>query len=181
MLPPNASTSIDRSNVFRSFVISLALLTLICLDSPGLIAQTKSQSDPFDVEVSPAFSDVARALDIDDYNRAVKLLSELRSKAVKARNKSFLQEVLAETKEVKRLKREFAKLRKHSETLKKKSDDPKANEEIGNFYCVEKGDWGRGLELLSKSDRPDLQQTVREDLKRPASSSEQAKIGRAHV
>lgn len=176
MIPQTDSEHIDRVDVFRLFVISLALFSVMCLCPPGLIAESASQSDPFDVEVSPAFSEVAKALGIDDYDQALKLLSELRSNALKARSKSFQREVLAETKEVNRLKREFARVRKYSETLKKNSDDPKANEVIGKFYCVEKGDWGRGLVLLSKSEEPQVQQTVHDDLKRPAGSSEQVKL-----
>jgi hypothetical protein len=74
------------------------------------------------------------------------------------------------------LKREFAKVRKYSETLKKNSDDSKSIEVMGKFYCAEKWDWGRGLDLLSKSEELELQQTVRDDLKRPAGSSEQVEL-----
>jgi len=140
------------------------------------IAQKTPDTDPLDVKVSPEFSAIAQALEIDHYNLALELLSKLSSNAVKAKDKSLHQEALAATKEVNRLKREFAKIRNFSEKVKKKTNDPRAYKEVGNFYCAEKGDWGKGLLLLSQTDDPDLKQTARDDLDQPESPSGQAKL-----
>tara|TARA_R110002095_G_scaffold188226_4_gene165538 strand:+ start:2685 stop:3746 length:1062 start_codon:yes stop_codon:yes gene_type:complete len=160
-------------------MFSLVLLLLSVPTLPEVFAQTPPASDPFDQEVPLEFSKVTQALDHDDYDQALKLLSKLRVEYLKSRNKLLKAEILAKIKEVNRLNREFAKLHREYAALKKNSNDPEALKAIGNFYCLEKGDWGKGLLLLSKSDSPELRQTVLSDLKRPVTPTERMKLADA--
>lgn len=169
----------NHSDVYRLSVILLVLWSAFCLFPLKSIAQKTTYTDPFDVKVSEEFSEIAQALEIDHYNLALELLSELSSNAVKIKDDSLQHEALAATKEVKRLKREFAKIRNDAEIVKKKTNDPRAYKRVGNFYCSEKGDWGKGLLLLTQTDDPDLQQTARDDLDQPDSPSQQGKLADA--
>lgn len=176
MISPENSVRSNRSDVYPLSVIILVLWSAFSLFPLESIAQKTPYTDPLDVKVSPEFSEIAQALEIDHYNLALELLSKLRSDVAKVKDDSLHQEVLAATKEVKRLKREFAKIRNFSEIVKKKTDDPQAHKKVGNFYCAEKGDWGKGLLLLSQTDDPDLKQTASNDLDQPESPSEQGKL-----
>jgi len=179
MPSPDDSSQIPQPVCYRLFVTALVLFTVFSLCSTKSIAQKTPYTDPFDVKTSQEFSEVAQALEIDHYNLALELLSKLRSNAVKVKDETLFQEVFEATNTVKRLKREFAKVRHYSEIVKKKTNDPEAYKKVGIFYCAEKNDWGKGLLLLTKSEDPELQQTAQEDLEQPESPSQQAKLADA--
>ncbi|QDT98923.1 hypothetical protein [Gimesia aquarii] len=179
MIPQNRSYDINRRPTLQFFVLTLALFSIVCLYPSGIFAQNLPQSDPFDVEIPLEFSEVRKALDRDDYDQALKLLSNLRIKSVKEKNKVLQEEVISTMKQVNQQKREFAKVRQSYETLKKKSIDPKAYKQVGDFYCAVKADWKKGLLLLSKSGNPALRQTVLADLKRPTIPAQQAQLADA--
>ncbi|QDT43700.1 hypothetical protein Pan241w_38020 [Gimesia alba] len=168
-----------RPGIFQRAGIRIVVSFL--LSTIGLsvgIAQTSSQPDPFNQVSGPEFSAVVKAVSQNDYDLALKLSSDLRRDAIKTRNRELQSEVIATIKEVNRLKREFHKLGSVYE-LMQKSKDPEACRTIGNFYCLDKGDWQAGLKLLTKSDSPDLQATAAADLKRPVTPEEQAKLADA--
>jgi len=179
MIPQNKSYIINQPDIFQFIPIALLLFAVLCHFPLESIAQKTPYTDPLDVKVSQEFSKIAQALEIDHYNLALELLSELSSNAVKVKNSALHKEALAATKEVKRLKREFAKIRNYSEIVKKKTNDPQAYKQVGNFYCAEKGDWGKGLLLLTQTDDPNLQQAARDDLDQPESPTEQGKLADA--
>lgn len=154
------NTSHNRRTVFfRLAAITLALLMMLALCPPEIFAAPPPQSDPFGIAMPPEFLKVANALKRNDYDEALKQLSEMRSVAVKTKNRLLLQEILAVIKDVNQLKRAFATVREKIGALKENPNDPEANEKVGIFYCAEKGDWSTGLQLLSKSRNSDLRQT----------------------
>ncbi len=95
---------------------------------------------------------------------------------MKEKDTDLKAQVMSTMKKVNQQKREFAKVRQYYESLKKKSNDPKACKQIGIFYCVEKGDWGKGLQLLSKAGEPALRSTILFEFKRPTTSTEQVQL-----
>lgn len=141
-------------------------------------AQTSSPPDPFAPVYGPEFSDVVKAVAENDYDLALKQLSKMRKDAIKTRQRALLSEIISTIKEVNRLKREFQKLDSVFETLQK-TKDPKACRIIANFYCLEKGDWQAGLNLLTRSESPALRTTAAADLKRPSTPEEQVKLADA--
>lgn len=48
-------------------------------------------------------------------------------------------------------KRAFEKVNAAKETLKQTPDDPQANQDLGEYLCLHKGDWNGGLPFLAKS------------------------------
>lgn len=162
---------------FLAKTLVLSLTFLLCLTEVS--AQTATQSDPFDRPVSQEFVKVQQALDDDNYDLAEKLLSKMAKLAARAKKKVFLEEILAAKKDAARLKREFPKISEQVETLKKNPKDPQANEIVGSFYCAEKGDWGRGLQLLTKAENPTIRQTAFADLRRPVHPADQVKLADA--
>lgn len=176
MNTPVDYASYFRTGITRLILILLFLIALCRFDSLETIAQTTHQEGSLVLNASPEFINVIQAIDDDDYNLALEELSKLRSIAKKTRTKSLYQEVLKLKKEVTLLKREFAKVREFSEILKTNSDDPLANEQIGKFYCVDKGNWEKGLPLLSKSTQPELSQIALDDISLPDSPAEQGKL-----
>lgn len=179
MITPEIFNHINLSSRYRYHALFLVLWAVFIFSPLEGIAQKTPYTDPLDVKVSEEFSEIAQAIEIDHYNLALELLSELSSNAVKVKDNALHQEALAAMKEVKRLKREFAKIRNYSEIVKKKTNDPQAYKRVGNFYCAEKGDWGKGLLLLTQTDEPALQQAARDDLDQPESHSEQGKLADA--
>ena len=181
MIVPADSRHERRQVYFRCvpFLVAIALMTVRF--PPEVFAAPLPQSDPFESEVSPQFSEIREAIDEDDYEQALRLLTEKRVVAVKVKNQFLLQEILAEIKEVNRLKREFSKVREKAETLKTKPGDPEANEKVGLFYCAEKGDWIAGLNMLSKSGDSGLRQAALDDLKRPETPAHRMKLADAVV
>lgn len=176
---PDTSEAAKRIHLFPSFLIVMLLFTVMCLSSQHLIAQGKTISDPFDTEAPLELAQVMQSIESDDYDQALKQLADLRTQALKSRNKALVKEIVARMKDVNQLKNEFAKVSDDVEALKKKTDNPEACKSVGNFYCAEKGSWGKGLQLLSKSDDPSLRETAAADLKRPASAPEQAQLAEA--
>ncbi|QDT18978.1 hypothetical protein HG66A1_07410 [Gimesia chilikensis] len=179
MIVPADSRHERRQVYFRCvpFLVAIALMTVRF--PPEVFAAPLPQSDPFESEVSPQFSEIREAIDEDDYEQALRLLTEKRVIAVKVKNQFLLQEILAEIKEVNRLKREFSKVREKAETLKTKPGDPEANEKVGLFYCAEKGDWIAGLNMLSKSGDSGLRQAALDDLKQPETPAHRMKLADA--
>jgi|GEM_PF-1690747 len=169
----------DQRLLFRFSVKILALSLVLFLCLSEITAQTTSDLGPFGFEVSPEFADVVTSLHCDNYDQALEQLTKLRSIAVKSNSKLLHQEVLAAMKEVGRLRREFAKVRYFHERLKEKPDDPEANEHVGIFYCVEKGDWDQGLKYLSKAGDRELRRTVQLDLKQPDDPAQQVALSDA--
>lgn len=176
---PNASNHTNSITHFQLIVTSLAFFTVFCFGLQTTIAQKSPQTDPFDIEVPLEFTEIVKALDSNDYNQALKRLSSLRTKSKRSNDKSLQEQIVSMMKEVNRLKREFAKVHSDYESIKKKTNDPEAYKNIGNFYCAEKGDWGNGLLLLSKSNDPKIRQTVFADLKRPTTPTQQAQLADA--
>ncbi|QDT94622.1 hypothetical protein [Gimesia aquarii] len=176
MSASDETQSTDKHALFRlsAEILVMSFALFLCL--PEIAAQTQSQTDPFDVDVSVEFAEIYQAMKKDDYDLAEKRLSKKHALAVRVKNRILLEEVLVVKKEVNRLKLEFDNVRKYYETLKKNPKDPQANEQVGIFYCAVKGDWGIGLQLLSRAKNVTIQRTARTDLKRPVDHSERVKL-----
>ncbi|TWU47538.1 hypothetical protein Poly51_53380 [Rubripirellula tenax] len=86
----------------------------------------------------------------DDYESCEQLLQLLGRMAQRSRNVGVRDSANARLKECKLLDRKFDDLRSANAALKKDSNDPVANQAIGEFYCITKGDFTRGLSYLAK-------------------------------
>ena len=55
-------------------------------------------------------------------------------------------------------------------------DDPKANLEVGRYYCLIRGEWAKGLPLLAQSQHPQLQELAEADLRGPTQAADQMEL-----
>ncbi|MDD4286892.1 MAG: hypothetical protein PHN33_00900 [Candidatus Peribacteraceae bacterium] len=97
--------------------------------------------------------------DSDDLPAAKRFLSKLQSRSSSKQNRSSTnrQQLAAMVKFVSRLEATYKRLNveDHLQTPEEFPDDPKANGVLGEYRCLEQGDWSR-TEYLRKSDNPDL-------------------------
>ncbi len=98
----------------------------------------------------------------------------------KAANDRALQESAKDRgKELADLKRIADGLKGHFKTLEAKPDDPAANAAVGKFAALVKGDWKRGLPLLSKGAEPAWKALADRELAPPTDAAAQAALGEA--
>jgi hypothetical protein len=70
----------------------------------------------------------------------------------------------------------FQKVAKFAAKLEHDPSDPAANLELGKFECFEKGNWPKGLTLLTKGSDAALKKLAQDTLAEPEAASEQAAI-----
>ena len=75
------------------------------------------------------------------------------------------------------MRKSFQRLDRAFEILELDPAEPRANSQVGKFYCVEKRDWQRGLEYLKKSSDAELAETARQDWASPTEPKQQSELG----
>lgn len=80
-------------------------------------------------------------------------------------------------KRVDSLSREYKRINLSLKTLEQNPEDPEANQQVGIFYCLHKGDWERGLPLLSASNDATLKRIAQAELAKPTEPTKQAALG----
>lgn len=125
--------------------------------------------------VPELFAASQEAIAADDYAAAQALLAKA---AVAAKGDAAAQADVADARrEVGALQKEFSKLAKARDTLKKSPSDPTANEAVGRFYAFAKGDWDVGLPMLARCGDPSLKAAAMLEARRPADIEAQVKLG----
>jgi len=119
------------------------------------------------------------AVDADAYDAASKAVPRAQSAARAAKDPSLLEKVEALSKEISELRDEFNSVAKHRETLKLNPADPDANAAYGAFLCLVKGEWEKGLPMLSKGADARLRGAADKDLAAAAEPRDQLAAGDA--
>jgi hypothetical protein len=122
---------------------------------------------------------IQEAMDADAYDVASKAVPKAQVAARASKDATLQEKIDSLSKEAAELRDEFASVAKHRETLKENPADPEANQGYGAFLCLVKGDWEKGLPLLSKGSDDRLRQAAEKDLAAPAEPKEQAAAGDA--
>ncbi len=73
----------------------------------------------------------------------------------------------------------LAKLASSSKTLLDKPDDPAANLIVGRYLCFVKGNYGRGLSMLIKTNHAILGNIAKQDFANPQQPDAQIEVGNA--
>jgi hypothetical protein len=118
-------------------------------------------------------------LDEDRYEAAEAVSTLAGRIAQKQLDSSFRREVHNVHLHVQRLRKEWQPVLDALQTLKSQPDDSKANLAVGRWYCLNKGDWEKGLPYLAKGGDSKLCQTAREDLRSPQGAESQLKLADA--
>ena len=71
---------------------------------------------------------------------------------------------------------QFKSIAIHAKKLKEDPSDPTANLEVGKFECLVKGNWERGLSLLTKGSDASLKQLAEKTLAHPDDAQEQFQV-----
>jgi hypothetical protein len=122
---------------------------------------------------------LADALEADDYETAGRLEALAVAAAKKARDDALLAEAQKRGQEVRTLQKEFARVKDFAAKLQTDPKDPKANLEVGKFFCLYRGNWERGLPLLVKGSEATLKALAEKDLAQPAAAKEQIELADA--
>lgn len=122
------------------------------------------------------FVDVDTAVRNDDFPRAQKLISDLRTQARKGKDNAFQTEVTERGKEITKISREFEKLSKAFKGLEKDSEDARASLEVGKYFCVVKSNWQKGLPLLAAGNDERLGSIAKADQLNPKESDDQFRL-----
>ena len=81
--------------------------------------------------------------------------------------------------QIQQLSKEWQPVQAAMETLKSHPDDAEANLALGRCYCLNKGDWEKGLAYLAKGGDSEFCQAAQADVKSPESAEAQLKLGDA--
>jgi WD40 repeat protein len=120
---------------------------------------------------------IKEAVDVDDLETAGRLAKVAEEAATQAKSLSLLSNVKKRNEEVKLLQKEQERVKPFLQKLKDKEDDAEANGEVGKYYCLLRGLWGKGLPLLAKGPDGALKTLAGKDLANPKATKAQVALG----
>ncbi|MFP6694401.1 MAG: cellulose binding domain-containing protein [Pirellulales bacterium] len=100
----------------------------------------------------------------NDYGSATTLAEIASIAAAKSRDGKLVRETKTKTFEINKGKGKFEKLQTALATLETNPADPTANLTAGRYYCLEQGDWGRGIPMLALGGDSELGRIARSEL-----------------
>lgn len=103
----------------------------------------------------------------DQYDRAMSVVTLLRQPTAKTENRSLAERVTGLTRQIANLRAAYRRVQGYLKQLEAQPDEPNAAEAVGRFYALTKGDWDRGLPLLTKGADETLADLARRDLANP--------------
>ena len=113
----------------------------------------------------------------DDYKLA-KQLAKVTLELAQRTNDSELEKRLRfRSEELEQMAAEYKDYQEAMATLAKKPDDPEANRVAGEYLCLVKGDWARGLHMLATSDDGKYAWLAAKELKKITEPAEQVTQG----
>jgi hypothetical protein len=113
----------------------------------------------------------------DAYDQAAAALDHAAAYAIRSRTPKLVAEVNARRAQVKASAAGFAAFKAAQEKLAASPGDPQANLTAGQFLCLHKGQWDKGLEHLAASGDPAWSTAAKADLARPGGTPEVIKVG----
>jgi len=120
-----------------------------------------------------------QAIAIDRYDLA-RSMGELYQSTARLTNDVALQkEATAAAQRARELEGAYAAIKKSLDFLAVRLTDPEANFKVGRFLCLYKGDWARGLPMLSVGSDKTLAALAQAELAVPATPDEQVKVADA--
>jgi tRNA A-37 threonylcarbamoyl transferase component Bud32 len=169
-----AFSAIDELD--RSFVVDAVALKTESLSAGAKAAKTPDMHKAI-AEGYLAVSD--DAAEREDYDTALMLLGKADAAARSGQSAFLVTRAQARTKEVSSLRDEFRTLKGAIKTLAENSGDPAANLAVGLYRCLSRGEWARGLPLLSHGSDASLATVAQKEMPAPAEPSLQAALGDA--
>jgi outer membrane protein assembly factor BamB len=149
------------------------------MKSLALAAAVKGAKDK---ETSQQLAETAlemlpEALAGDDYEAAQKLIDVATTAATQAKSVALIGRVKKAGEEVSRVQKEYERVKPFVTKLAKEADDAEANTQVGAYYCLFKGNWKKGLPLLTKGKDAALKALAQKDLANPKGAKAQIAVG----
>lgn len=116
------------------------------------------------------------AIETDRYELAVGLLNPASAGARKGRELVLAKSANDQLEEANQLKSQYEAIRPSLEKLSAAPDDAAANQAVGQYYCLAKGQWEKGLPHLAKASDARLKMLAEKELARPTTADAQVKL-----
>jgi TPR repeat protein len=117
------------------------------------------------------------AVERDDFATAVRLGDAALAAAKKTGDRTLVRKLQDRAKEIRDLAQAFAEVQQAAASLENRLTDPAANLTFGKYLCFRKGQWERGLPMLSRGDDPQLRELALQELAVPSSADAQKQLG----
>lgn len=114
--------------------------------------------------------------ELDQFDAAVKSTQSALAAARKSKDIGLVVRVDARLKSVTELRTGYDKARKAEETLVATPEDPQANLAWGEYLCLSKGQWEKGLPFLSRGPDSALKKLATRELGQPAEPGPQIEL-----
>jgi hypothetical protein len=118
----------------------------------------------------------AAAVGREDFDAAARYSKLATNSVRRAKDPQFSREVQAREHEIEHFKTRYVAVAAAMETLNSNADDPGANLVVGQWQCLAKGNWEKGLPCLAKGSRDDLAVLAKQELAKPAAAKDQAAL-----
>ena len=170
--------AIKASNTEMSLKVARLIGQRFDVDEPKLIVQTLRElaKGPTDKEYHQALAENALSVASEQiaaerFEVAKECYEVVSSIGVKLKSADLSKKANIGRTDLAELKKLADKLPTARQTLENKTDDPAANDTVGRFEIMVKGNWNAGLPLLAKSSDTAIKQASEQDLKLVAAQS----------
>jgi hypothetical protein len=119
------------------------------------------------------------AVATDQYDLADKIAESAIAMAKRAKDMALIVKAETQRKAIADLRSRFDKVKKSKEVLAASPQDPAASTIVGEYECLQKGNWKGGLPLLAQGADANLKAAAEKDLAGPSAGAEQAAAGDA--
>jgi hypothetical protein len=142
-----------------------------------LIGKTVRTPEEIGALAAAYFKLADEASERDQYDQARQAAESAGTLAKRLKDLPLAAKADAKAKEATERRDKYAKIKKAQETLAASPDDPEANLLVGQFECLVKGEWERGLPRLMKGPEGALKSLATGELAAPADALSQIKLG----
>jgi len=107
---------------------------------------------------------VEEAVAADNFDAAGRLAILARASVASVRDGALAKRVTQASQEIQEFKQAYEPVRAALEVIRQQPNDPQANETVGKYYCLVKGDWEKGLTYLASGADESLKNLAESDL-----------------
>ncbi len=145
---PTALQAIEE--LAHSFKVPAKDVFALKIGALALASKASATPDSYQTVIDSALVLLEDALALDDFPASRQLLDTAEAAGKKLRNVPLVSSIRKRHDEVATLQKEYERWQPFAEKIVQQPDDAKANNEMGKYHALIKGNWERGLPLLAK-------------------------------
>lgn len=149
---PTALQAIEE--LALSFQVPAKDIFNLKIDALGIASKASGTPEAHQTVIDSALALLDDALALDDFPAGMQLLDTAEAAGKRLRNVPLVASIRKRQDEVAALQKEYTRWQPFAEKLAGNPDDPEANLEMGKYHALIKGNWERGLPLLTKGRGP---------------------------